>query len=194
MFWGAKQFDPTSTDGTNHPFALRALQSLGLCDESAWTYNPAPAATVHQGPPPGPALSAAASNLHIGGSVAAPAKAAALYKTLQRAPAAIGVPVFADPLAPTHDNWNVGGLMEYGRVLDPQPRSIVVGGHAVCVVGFEPDINEPAGRGWFVIRNSWGINIWGSKLPASAYHGPAPGYGQISWAYVDSYWWELCSL
>lgn len=41
----------------------------------------------------------------------------------------------------------VGGLMEFGRVLDPQPSSVVIGGYAACIVGFEPDPTEPAGRG-----------------------------------------------
>ncbi|WP_425442333.1 C1 family peptidase [Rugamonas rubra] len=195
LFWGAKQFDPSATDGTTHPYTLQALQNHGLCDEATWPYNPLPLATVDQGPPPGTAVLAASNKRHVGGSVTAPGNATLLYAALCQAPVAIGVPVFADPVLPTNDNWNAGGLMEFGRVLDPQPSSVVIGGHAVCIVGFEPDPTEPAGRGWFIIRNSWGVSPWGSKLPAAgAYWGPEPGYGQISWSYVDLYLWEMCSL
>lgn len=195
LFWGAKQFDQSNTDGTRHEYALKSLQFHGLCDEAAWPYNPSPLATFHQGPPPGAAISAASSKLHVGGSVTAPANASQLYTALGAAPVSIGVPVFVDTTQPTHDNWNVGGLMEYGRVLDPPPKSVVIGGHAVCVVGFEPDPNELSGHGWFIIRNSWDPAVWGSKLPSTGtYWGPAPGYGQISWSYVDSYLWEMCSV
>lgn len=195
LFWGAKKFDPNFADGTTHAHALQAMQVYGWCDESAWPYNPLPGPTVHQGPPPPQALQFGGVNLHIGGTASTSNKASQLYAALLKSPVAIGVPVFADPLATTQDNWNVSALLEYGRVMDPQPQSVVTGGHAVCVVGFEPDPSELSGRGWFIIRNSWGVDEWGSKLPASgAYWGPEPGYGQISWSYVDSYLWEMCSL
>jgi len=195
LYWGAKQYDLSPTDGTLHGHALTALQKLGLCDEALWPYVRLPAGgVVHQGPPPPGAATAALTALHAGGNVAAPSNASALHRELHHGPVAIGVPVFADPSNLTKDNWNVGGLMEYGRVAEPPPMSVVVGGHAVCIVGFEPDAREPAGQGWFIIRNSWGTGIWGSSLPDPRYHAPEPGYGQISWSYVDSYLWELCWL
>lgn len=196
LFWGAKQFDPSHADGTLHGYALQSLRQHGVCEESGWPYVPRPLAggTVHQGPPPAPALSAAASRLHAGGGVAAPANAIELYRRLRKGAVTIGVPVFADPANPLKDNWNVGGLMEYGRVMDPPPLSVVIGGHAVCVLGFEPDEQELSGHGWFILRNSWGTSDWGSRLPVAGYRAPEPGYGQISWAYVDSYLWEMCWL
>lgn len=196
LFWGAKQFDPNAnSDGTMHVHALNALQHHGLCPEADWPYVPLAAATVHQGPPPASAQQAASLNLHTGGTITNNGNAAQLYQALSKFPVAIGVPVFADPNALKHDNWNVSGLLEFGRVLDPQPRSVVTGGHAVCVVGFEPDSREPSGHGWFIIRNSWGTNNWGHRLPLpGSYWGPEAGYGQISWYYVDSFLWEMCSL
>jgi Papain family cysteine protease len=195
LFWGAKQLDPSAADGTLHGYALAALHSYGLCGESLWPYVSMPSpASVHQGPPPSPAIAAARSALHVGGGVTSPSNAQALYQALLRGPVAIGVPVFADPANPAKDNWNIGGMMEYGRIMEPPRRSVVVGGHAVCVLGFAPDAREPAGQGWFIIRNSWGTSSWGSWLPHGTYWGPEPGYGQISWSYVDSYLWELCWL
>jgi hypothetical protein len=69
----------------------------------------------------------------------------------------------------------------------------VVGGHAVCVVGFEPDPEEPMG-GYFIARNSWGT-LWASLAPSPGdSHSPAAGYGEISASYVDAYLWELLQL
>jgi hypothetical protein len=194
LYWGAKQCDGSQTDGTRHAFALRALQTHGLCDEAAWPYVAKPGTSVHQGPPPPSAITQAASNIHVGGAVNAPSNSQTLYQQLLKTPVAIGVPVFRDLSNPKQDNWNVPTILEYGRVIDPPLKSIVIGGHAVCVVGFEPDANEPSGNGWFIIRNSWGVNPWGRQLPKSGYWGPEPGYGQISWSYVDLYLWEMCWL
>jgi hypothetical protein len=194
IFWGAKQMDGTSSDGTLNSHALAAMRKHGVCAETLWAYSgTAVTGTVHQGPPPAAAMAAAKAALHTGGGVAAPSKALALYQRLTPAPVSIGVPVFADPANPNLDNWNVGGLVPYGRVAEPPPMSVVVGGHAVCVVGFQPDVNEPAGKGWFILRNSWG-NSFGDQLPNGGYWGPEPGYGQISWSYIDTYLWEMCWL
>jgi hypothetical protein len=113
-------------------------------------------------------------------------------------PVAVTLPVFKDPLGRT-DNWNTRVARTYGRVINPPPTSLAVGGHAVCVTGFRPDAAEPHG-GYFVFRNSWGVS-WASTAPASAvlggagtYFSPEPGYGDISASYVDSYLWEVLQL
>ena len=80
----------------------------------------------------------------------------------------------------------------YGRVLDPPPTSVVAGGHAVCVTGFEPDASERVG-GWFIIRNSWN-NGWATQSPAPGYYSPEIGYGQISATYIDQYLWEMMAF
>lgn len=194
LYWSAKQLDGSPNDGTWHAFALRALQQFGLCAEADWPYVPTPIlGSVHQGPPPARASAAAQSATMNGGGVNAPSSAGTLHHRLLQGPVAIGVPVFADPDNLQRDNWNVSGLVAYGRVAEPPPLSVVVGGHAVCVVGFEPDPNEPAGRGWFIFRNSWG-SVFGQALPDARYRSPEPGYGQISWSYVDNYLWEMCWL
>jgi hypothetical protein len=106
---------------------------------------------------------------------------------------AVSLPVFRDAVAPRGNNWNTPVGTLYGRVLDPPPTAVVVGGHAVCVTGFQPDLGEPAG-GYFIIRNSWGGTLWGSRLPAAGYHAPERGYGQVSATYVDRFLWEMCRL
>lgn len=195
LFWAAKQFDPDPTDGTSHDFAMAALKQLGCCDEAAWPYVGTTAATVHQGPPPPAAVHAAGKALHGGGGMSAPSNAAALYLQLQNGPVSIGVPVFVSLSDPSKTNWNVGGMMQEGIVAEPAPNSVVGGGHAVCVVGFEPDPTEAGGEGWFIFRNSWG-NQFGQKLPVpgAGSYGPEVGYGQIGWAHVDKYLWEMAWL
>jgi hypothetical protein len=118
-----------------------------------------------------------------------------VYQSLQRGPVSVGVPVFADPSDVRRNNWNIVVLMGMGIVGEPPVSSIVIGGHAVCVVGFMPDPTELAGVGWFIIRNSWGVQDFGKNLPqTNGAFGPEPGYGQISWAYLDRNLWELAWL
>jgi len=124
-----------------------------------------------------------------------PGVAAAVLNQLTntKRPLAISLPVFADPLDTTgRDNWNTPIALQYGRVIDPPPTSIVIGGHAVCVVGFVPDQGEQTG-GYFIFRNSWGRS-WAQAVPSAQYSSPEPGYGDISATYVDKYLWEMCSL
>jgi hypothetical protein len=95
-------------------------------------------------------------------------------------------------LAAGPSNWTTAVGLSYGRVLNPPARSVVSGGHCVCVTGFVPDPTEEVG-GHFIIRNSWGT-IWGASLPAAGYNAPEPGYGEVSASYVDMYCWELLQL
>ncbi|MBQ0959955.1 C1 family peptidase [Ideonella sp. 4Y11] len=200
VFWSAKQADGDPGDGTQHAFALQGLQSRGICKEADWPYDGnIQAGSVDHGPPPPLAVAQASAQVHAGGGVRRNATALGLYKQLLRGPVAIGLPVYADPMDTQFNNWNVPGLYEWGIVAQPPLSSIVIGGHAVCVVGFEPDPDEPSGNGWFIIRNSWGADF-GQQLPgpagggAAAAFGPEPGYGQVSWDYVDARLWEVCWL
>ena len=59
------------------------------------------------------------------------------------------------------------------------------GGHAVCIVGFEPDQFEPMG-GYFVFRNSFGT-AWPTKGPIDGWPG---GYGRIAASDVGRFLWE----
>ncbi len=186
-------------DGTLLEYAWRALASEGICEEAYWPYNGAvfPGNVSHQGHgDPGPtAIQDAANRLHGSARYQSAGGAAAVYSALHtlNRPVAVSLPVFADPGNQQNDNWNTTMGQTNGRIFDPPPTSIVVGGHAVCITGFVPDPAEPLG-GWFIVRNSWGAQNWGSSLPNAAYHGPEPGYGQISATYVDKFLWELFAM
>ncbi len=77
---------------------------------------------------------------------------------------------------------------------DAKPRV----GHAVLVVGWDDEYQvqalgedglpaiDSAGkpiyeRGFYIVKNSWGTDYWGSKNPYR------PGYGLISYKYVETY-------
>lgn len=57
-----------------------------------------------------------------------------------------------------------------------------VGGHAVCLVGYQDTPDSPGG-GYFILRNSW-HTTW-------AYESPyGPGYGVIPYQYITNDAWE----
>lgn len=56
-------------------------------------------------------------------------------------------------------------------------------GHSVCVVGYQPD----RAGGWFIFRNSWGMNFGRARATLGTPVVPAIGYGAISAAYIDEH-------
>ncbi len=204
LFWATKtqtsDSRPTS-DGTWITFCKDALDTVGVAGEALWPYSGAVRAgnVTQQGPGAPSAAATADALLHAHAAVkyhrgpVGWGNAAAVLQALASCrPVALSLPVFRDAVMPQGNNWNTPVGVLYGRVLDPPPTSIVVGGHAICVTGFQPDAGEPAG-GYFVIRNSWGTR-WGSGLPATGSYGPVAGYGQVSATYVDRFLWEMCRL
>jgi hypothetical protein len=190
-------------DGSSLVFADEALRGSGICGSPLWPYNPVPGGTVHQGDVGNPSQQArgdAASNRYSSTVQPqnAPSGAAALLhsRLLQGRPVAITLPVFRDLLITDGTtNWTDGSSWTYGRVLNPVPTSVCIeeGGHAVCVVGFQPDANEPCG-GYFIFRNSWDT-AWGALSPSPGNtNAPEPGYGEVSATYIDKYLWELLQV
>ena len=106
-----------------------------------------------------------------------PGTARRVYNHLaQGRPVAIAVPVFARADGSSATNWS--SAITSGEVLDPFSDRVFAGGHAVCVVGFQPDPAEANG-GWFIFRNSVGGN-WASgfqpdgeapRVPARGFRG-----------------------
>ena len=204
LYWAIKTqtADPTpGQDGSYLSFGRDALATLGIPDEALCPYNRLPI----QGNPgqaapgfPSTLVSGAAAGRAYTASVYAqpaggPGSAARVLNEMVTSgrPVAVSLPVFFDPLT-AYNNWNTPLGVLYGGVINPVPTSSVRGGHAVCLTGFSPDAQEPAG-GYFVIRNSWGKG-WGTSLPDPAYAAREVGYGQVSATYVDRYLWEMCRL
>lgn len=202
LYWAIKDVvgdTIPNQDGTWFEYSWQALAAVGICEEGLWPYNPAPIpGNISQADATNPTSAAtqnAGGRLHGSSLYQTSGGAAAVHSTLQSRsrPVGVSLPVFVDPLNPNFDNWNTSMGQIYGRIFDPPPTSIVDGGHAVCITGFQPDPQEPLG-GWFIVRNSWGDTNWGANLPDPSYHGPEPGYGQVSASYVDKYLWELFAM
>jgi hypothetical protein len=205
LYWDIKtnSSDPQKTiDGTWIEFAFESLGKTGICGETTWPYNPVSnPGNVGQGGagiPPPPTIAGArplryTAAIHQKPTITS-GNAQLVLDALSKnhRPVAVALPVFADPAASQSNNWETNVGWFYGLVLDPPAEATVTGGHCVCVTGFAPDESEPLG-GYFIIRNSWHTQ-WGSQLPAAGYHGPEPGYGQISASYVDQYLWEFGQL
>lgn len=197
LYWAIKHHRLDSIphdDGTRHASATTALDRFGICAEAQWPYDPTFRTLVsHDPPPPGAAGAALAHQTSLPAATAHSAtqgKAAALLAKLRtHNGVAIALPVFDAPSGRTN-NWTTRAAQTFGEVQNPLPGWSVSGGHAVCCIGFQPDIHEPLG-GHFIIRNSWST-LWGHGLPDAAYAGPEPGYGQVSASYVDRYLWEDC--
>ena len=116
-------------------------------------------------------------------------------------PVAIALPGFHEPadlLGRT--SWDRDSIWLSGVVTDPQSphdNGVPGSGHAICVVGFEPQSTDPL-DGHFIFRNSWGA-AFGKNLNIvlSGTSGPLVpmrGYGKISANYVEKYCWEAVSF
>jgi hypothetical protein len=96
------------------------------------------------------------------------------------------------------NNWLNVITQTSGLVLDPALHSpqfdftTLKFGHAVCVLGYEPDQNAPGG-GWFIFRNSCGEK-WGEQPAVPGGKSLPPGYGTVSAEYVDKYALEAAFL
>ena len=207
LFWATKTtgHDPfPQSDGSRLEYAHQALATEGVCEDSHWPYDgqelPGDVAHVGGSDPSQAALANAKQHrrncTYYQGATRGGAKLLLDELSASRAPVAISVPVFASVGTQSFTNWNTPVAEVHGCVIDPPPRSIVVGAHAVCVTGFSPDPHELMG-GYFVFRNSWGLD-WGRAAPDPSVkpkvHTPEPGYGQISATYVEKYLWELCRV
>ena len=182
IYWSAKQVDGhPDTEGTWLAMAVLTTIKPGDCTEASWPYNPTPIpANVSQGPAPKAAIDEA--NLYR------TARHVELYQRSSEAirqeirnhyPVAISVPVYR--------NWeNNPNTKATGLIPMPLPRSTLVGGHAMCVVGYQID-DQFTGGGAFIVRNSWGPG-WAPLSPVKA------GYGIIPFEYVDRYGWEAFTV
>jgi hypothetical protein len=204
LYWAAKNAvgEPNpSKDGTFLQFAKDALASLGICEEPFWPYNPTPGATPAQGTATDPSGAANQNALLNGRNCGVylrnpGASGFDILRDLLREgrPVAITLPVFRDTLVTDGTtNWTTPTGWSYGRVLNPPPTSVVVCGHAVCVVGFVEDEEEPTG-GYFIVRNSWSTE-WSADSPSPPNSfAPEPGYGDVSATYVKNFLWELIQV
>jgi hypothetical protein len=173
LYWNCKQSDGKPTaPGTLISVAIDCAIRDGVCLESDWPYMSTPiAGNEGQGPPPGAALAGASLHQARTSVPLARRSSADIRQQLDSGiPVAISIPVFAKWLNPS------------GKIAMPILTASLLGGHAMCAVGYQPDLTAPGG-GFFIVRNSWGTT-WAPQSPVAA------GYGALPYAYVDSYGWE----
>ncbi len=77
-------------------------------------------------------------------------------------------------------SFESAAVAKTGKMPMPQPHEKILGGHAVCAVGYQTDANAPGG-GWLVVKNSWGMH-WGDK---GYFYMP---YGYVTSALVSDIW------
>ncbi len=198
----ANRQPPGAAQGASRLEAARAAMIAdGICLEPVWSDG-----QPHDTEPSDAAKQAAAPNrtdrlIHLELSplrVQRPGNAARIAFDLlsQGLPVAIALPLFRDPKAGVgRDNWNILSAVKTGKVADKQIGwEQLEMGHAVCVLAFQPDPQEPAG-GWFIFRNSVGDD-W-AKNPNLLTQGPrvpARGWGALSATMVNEHAWEMLAV
>lgn len=87
---------------------------------------------------------------------------------------------------PVYNSWYRSTTVDRtGQITMPLNGEQSVGGHCLCMVGYQDNSAFPGG-GYFIIRNSWGT-IW---APQSSY---GAGYGTIPYGYISGYANEAAS-
>jgi C1A family cysteine protease len=160
------------------------LQRDGCCLESAWPYNPTiVAGNEGQDPPPAGAQTQALLYKVTPYNQLSPTLVQGIKNELIRQRCvAFDIPVF--------NSWYQSSeVARTGEITMPIPGERRIGGHAMCIVGYQ-DLGpgDAPGGGRFLIRNSWGTTSWAYQ---SAYQA---GYGTIPYAYIAAYGQEAYSI
>ncbi|MCY7351115.1 MAG: C1 family peptidase [Cytophagaceae bacterium] len=157
--------------GTWQAKAVLPLQSRGQCMESIWPYNPNLPCNNH-GPRP---ANARPNGLNYRlSTLAVPARNVLAYKAqmARQRPVTISIPVY--------NSWYQSQeTRRSGRITMRIGNEQAVGGHAVCLVGYQDTPGSPGG-GYFIVRNSWGTASFGYQSPYGA------GYGTIPYQYITN--------
>jgi C1A family cysteine protease len=157
LYYGARKLggiDLHSDGGANLRDAVTVVSDQGAVAESAWPYK---SGEFEQAPPDG------IDTAKRYRARSRPLKGAREVKSaLQHyGPVVIGVTIY--------DSFNSATAISTGRIPDPKPTESIVGGHAICIVGYDDAKRR------FKFENSWGAS-WGDK-----------GYGYVSYDYVQKY-------
>jgi len=199
LFWAAKKCstDPfPNRDGSYLAYVAQGLQYAGICDEAECTYNPGPMpnnpSQETSAMPSALARTSAIDNCKLPSVLRAISNRASDVLALlsNGRPVAVTMATWIDPVS-KHNVWLSPTAVAYGEVSDPPAGAVAASGHAVCIVGFVPDMTEKSG-GYFVFRNSWGMTRFGRapRVPSI----PEPGYGRISATHLGRALWEVFQL
>ena len=153
QYWNCKQQEGNTNNGTYPEISFALANRDGICKESTWRSNPRenPANPIYS-PPPANAQSEAA-NYKVRQAVSI-----TQYKSVHTLKQYI---TSGNPIAiviPVYDSWEENGnSRSTGNITLPLPGEEPTAGHSMVLVGYE-DNPDFAGGGYFVVRNSWGID------------------------------------
>jgi len=184
LYYKAKALDGAPADcGTTQNAASKALEASGQCMQPVWGYNPNDTCNDHGALPKKANADGAKHKLSL--TAVNPHDVVALKTALAGSrPVGISIPVYL--------SWYQSPTTERtGRITMPIGGEQEVGGHCVCVSGYQDDgpstVTETPGGGFFILRNSWGT-AWGKDCSYGA------GYGTIPYAYIAAFNWEAYAL
>lgn len=175
LYYETKLIDGAAAQcGTWQAKAVLPLRDRGECREVVWPYNPNPPCNNHGTRP----AAARPDGLHFRlATLAVSARSAPAYKAnmARQRPVTLSIPVY--------NSWYQSAeVRRSGRITMRIGNEQAVGGHAVCLVGYQDSANSPGG-GYFIVRNSWDTT-WAYQSP---YGG---GYGTIPYQYITNEAWE----
>jgi hypothetical protein len=170
LYWACKQRDGYPGEGTWIKTAMGVLEELGICAETIWPYVPNKIpGNEGQGPPPAGSEEQAAAYRIAKGKLEEPRWVPQLKEALADGkPVAFAVPVY--------NYWLSEPARSGGDIRMPLSSDSTLGGHAMCLVGYQDDTAVPGG-GYFLVRNSWGTT-WATKSAIGA------GYCRLPYAYM----------
>jgi C1A family cysteine protease len=165
--------------GTWQRVGASVLSSRGECREIVWPYNPNLPCN-NNGVMPRNARTDAANYKVALASINPATNVNSIKSYLSvRRPVGVSIPVF--------NSWySSAETKRSGRITMPLSGDTQVGGHAICLVGYQDTPSSPGG-GYFILRNSWNTT-WAYQSPYSQ------GYGTIPYQYIAQYNWEAYTL
>jgi hypothetical protein len=175
LYYEIKRVDNTpDVCGTRQVAAVEALADRGQCPEYIWPYNPNTACNTHGRRPQRARPEGLYYRLHT--SRVPPRDVPEYRDCISRGhPVTLSIPVY--------NSWFASAeTRRSGRITLRLGNEPARGGHAVLLVGYQDDRNEPGG-GHFILRNSWGTS-WGYQCPYG------DGYGTIFYQYIVDEAWE----
>lgn len=144
LFWGAKQVDGDTRDGTRFSSADQALRRWGQPAEALWPYNDDRDHRAVDYQPPPPAIEAA--NCHTTALRSLPITRISIETELAAGrPVVLGTPV-----------WDAFRSASTQPVPPPTEAELYPTRHAVVIAGFD------RASGALLVRNSWGPK-WGNN-------------------------------
>lgn len=165
------------TEGTYPRVAMKVLHQSGVCKEGTFPYS-------RMSWPKMPAIPAEADNEAAQYKIGAYARITMLDEVKQ---------------AIVKDGPVLGGIMVCENFMNPSPdgfismpKGRIMGGHAICVVGYNDDMTANGRTGYLEVRNSWG-ETWGDGgycyIPYDFFNGKTADLGVTywfeSWSSVD---------